>query len=553
LLDIVTKRATRVPVCMSDVDIWRLRFVSLELVTNKATSATDASEGQQEGGLAAMAYSILQTAMRCSFSSNEDYLAVMRVYCDTFRRALSAVVTVGAAAVDIVSYITTLNAALDFIENYLWSYFPQWVEGWVLFALYRARIEDGIIEDISCAVDGEINGTPVISRATEVWDRLLGSAHGRSYLVWKAVISWAIASRKEGDYVRKLCKKAVVITDNTAINFIHLDILSCGRSAIMYSQSVSESPQESLLNMWLQYEEENGTPESVQQVANRRFKVLGQTKPARQVAVAAASTDSAAQKRNSKAASKTEPANSKKRAAAVASGDASGDKSDSQQKAISSSGGGEVVERVPKRARKDPEHQSQSQSDAGRDATCMPAGPGAMEEESGTGHSSASVFVKNLAFSASEQDIREVFSDCGPVSRVEILTNTTGKSKGMAYVHFASAAAVSSAMHKHNAVVAGRPISVEHLRGDGVPGGQGDDGQTAAYHPTTIFVSKLPREVTEEGLRECFQKAVEGTGAVQECKIVRDKRSGHSKVRLNIQNSLPCFILLICVIGARAR
>lgn len=524
LLDLVTRRATRVPVCMPDVDIWRLRFLALELNTTKTVSASTSSKSGEDEGFAGLAYGILQTAMRCSFSCNEDYLVIMKIYCDSFRRALSAVVTVGAVAVDIISYINTLIAALDFIENYLWSYFPQWVEGWVLFALYRTRIEDGIIEDISCSVDGEINGTHIVSRATEVWDRLFGSAHGRCYLVWKAAIAWAIATRKDGDYIRKLCKKAVVIMDNTPTNFIHLDVFSSGRNAIVYSQSLLESPQESLLNKWLEFEEENGSPDTVQLVANRRFKVLGQTKPS--TTNLATTSNDASLRRNSKTVSKAESIFSKKRAAALVGGECDAvAKEPSRQKSASISSRGEANERVPKRARKEIESESISQTEIN------------VAEAAGDIHENRpthTVFVKNLAFSATEADIREVFAECGDVIGAEVLTNTTGKSKGMAYVHFTSAAAVGNAMRKHNAEVAGRPISVEYLREGRTVDGQQVDASQPAFHPTTLFVSKLPREVTDEGLRECFEKAVAGVGSIEACKIVRDKRSGHSKVSCSL-------------------
>merc|ERR1719263_1083774 len=57
------------------------------------------------------------------------------------------------------------------------------------------------------------------------------------------------------------------------------------------------------------------------------------------------------------------------------------------------------------------------------------------------------ILLKSLAFAASDQDIREVFKDCGAgPTRVRLLTWPNGESKGKAFVDFPDAASVEAAM-----------------------------------------------------------------------------------------------------------
>ena len=49
------------------------------------------------------------------------------------------------------------------------------------------------------------------------------------------------------------------------------------------------------------------------------------------------------------------------------------------------------------------------------------------------------LYVGNLPYSTSEQDLRDPFSECGTVESVKIITDReTGRSKGFAFVEMAS-------------------------------------------------------------------------------------------------------------------
>ena len=54
--------------------------------------------------------------------------------------------------------------------------------------------------------------------------------------------------------------------------------------------------------------------------------------------------------------------------------------------------------------------------------------------------------MKKLSFNAYDQDIRDLFSECGEILNVKLLTRPDGKSKGMAFVKFGKKSAFNSAL-----------------------------------------------------------------------------------------------------------
>ncbi|BEJ11819.1 hypothetical protein CspHIS471_0202790 [Cutaneotrichosporon sp. HIS471] len=77
--------------------------------------------------------------------------------------------------------------------------------------------------------------------------------------------------------------------------------------------------------------------------------------------------------------------------------------------------------------------------------------------------STRTVFVANVPYDVSEEQIAGVFSEVGPVSHVEIKFDPqTGKSKGYAFLQFYDEAAAQSAMRNLQEVpINGRPVRIE--------------------------------------------------------------------------------------------
>eukprot|EP00232_Nephroselmis_pyriformis_P008293 CAMPEP_0182901446 /NCGR_PEP_ID=MMETSP0034_2-20130328/29651_1 /TAXON_ID=156128 /ORGANISM="Nephroselmis pyriformis, Strain CCMP717" /LENGTH=469 /DNA_ID=CAMNT_0025035859 /DNA_START=46 /DNA_END=1452 /DNA_ORIENTATION=- len=72
------------------------------------------------------------------------------------------------------------------------------------------------------------------------------------------------------------------------------------------------------------------------------------------------------------------------------------------------------------------------------------------------------VFVANLAWDVSSDDLAEVFASCGEVVDTNVLTFAdSGKSKGMGFVEFSRPDAVQAALAMADTLVNDRPIAVE--------------------------------------------------------------------------------------------
>jgi len=94
------------------------------------------------------------------------------------------------------------------------------------------------------------------------------------------------------------------------------------------------------------------------------------------------------------------------------------------------------------------------------------------------------IFVGNLSFNTSEEELRQIFEPYGQVDRVSILTDRdTGRSRGFGFVEMANAEEGEKAIAGLNgSQVGGRTINVNEARpkteraGEGRGGDRGDRG-----------------------------------------------------------------------------
>jgi polyadenylate-binding protein 2 len=83
---------------------------------------------------------------------------------------------------------------------------------------------------------------------------------------------------------------------------------------------------------------------------------------------------------------------------------------------------------------------------------------------------SRSIFVGNVDYSASPEDIQAHFQTCGSINRVTILLDKfTGQPKGYAYVEFTEPSLVAQALVLNDSVLKGRNIKVTPKRTN-IPG-----------------------------------------------------------------------------------
>lgn len=95
-----------------------------------------------------------------------------------------------------------------------------------------------------------------------------------------------------------------------------------------------------------------------------------------------------------------------------------------------------------------------------------------------------SVFVGNLSWAATEDQIREIFSSCGSINNVRIATDPeSGRSKGFGHVDFDGTDAVDEAVKLTGTEIAGRAIRVDYAgqREGGGGGGRGGRGGRGGF------------------------------------------------------------------------
>ena len=80
-----------------------------------------------------------------------------------------------------------------------------------------------------------------------------------------------------------------------------------------------------------------------------------------------------------------------------------------------------------------------------------------------------SVYVGNVDYGCTPEELQAHFQDCGTVNRITILTDRNGNPKGFAYVEFLEADAVTAACMMDGTELRGRMLKVQPKRTN-VPG-----------------------------------------------------------------------------------
>lgn len=76
-----------------------------------------------------------------------------------------------------------------------------------------------------------------------------------------------------------------------------------------------------------------------------------------------------------------------------------------------------------------------------------------------------SIYVGNLPFSATEDDVREVFTEYGPVHSVKLISDReTGRARGFGFVEMESEHADQAIRTLDGAIYGGRTLRVNEAR-----------------------------------------------------------------------------------------
>ena len=75
------------------------------------------------------------------------------------------------------------------------------------------------------------------------------------------------------------------------------------------------------------------------------------------------------------------------------------------------------------------------------------------------------VYIGNLPYNATDEEIRDFFSDCGEIGDIRIITDReTDRSKGFGFVTFNNDDAFQSALKKDEEEMGGRKLRVNEAR-----------------------------------------------------------------------------------------
>ena len=127
-----------------------------------------------------------------------------------------------------------------------------------------------------------------------------------------------------------------------------------------------------------------------------------------------------------------------------------------------------------------------------------------------TGIQSRRLYVGNLSYDVSWQDLKDHFKQCGSVVRADVMEEPGGRSKGCGLIEYATAEQAQLAMVTlKDTDLKGRPIFVREDREEGAVGGGvggvgggGGGGRMASR----VFVGNLSYDVSWQSLKDHFKQ-----------------------------------------------
>lgn len=136
----------------------------------------------------------------------------------------------------------------------------------------------------------------------------------------------------------------------------------------------------------------------------------------------------------------------------------------------------------------------------------------------------AKLFVRNLSWSVTENDLYDLFGEVGEVLSVKIPTRREdGKPRGFAFVEMTSTEAGQQVIQQFNGyMLQNRDLSIDFQDESRE---SRSSGGSSPMPNAKLFVRNISNAVTENTLQELFQQV----GSVCSVKIVMDRDTGESK------------------------
>jgi len=160
------------------------------------------------------------------------------------------------------------------------------------------------------------------------------------------------------------------------------------------------------------------------------------------------------------------------------------------------------------------------------------------------------LFVKNLSFNTTEDQLRNFFSKYGTIDDLKILMRDDGKSKGIGFVEFNSRAEANKALADAGKLnLDGRDIQISFSNENRPqPGGnnrpfQQNNQSRQGGSSNTVFVGNLSFDSTEDSIREFFSQCG-NVNAVRVAKNEQGKMKGFCHVEFDSNDAVASAIKL---------
>ncbi|RHZ59487.1 hypothetical protein CDV55_105355 [Aspergillus turcosus] len=130
-----------------------------------------------------------------------------------------------------------------------------------------------------------------------------------------------------------------------------------------------------------------------------------------------------------------------------------------------------------------------------------------------------SIYVGNLFYDVTAEDLKEHMEQFGVVERVDLVTDNRGMSRGFAYVHFDSVDAASRAIEAtHMQVYEGRRVTAQFASSKG-------NARSVQPVSKTLYLGNLSFEMTDRDLNQLFRDI----DNVIDVRVSIDRRTGHPR------------------------
>ncbi|CAK4083424.1 unnamed protein product [Aphanomyces euteiches] len=137
------------------------------------------------------------------------------------------------------------------------------------------------------------------------------------------------------------------------------------------------------------------------------------------------------------------------------------------------------------------------------------------------------VFVSNLRFDKTEDDLKQLFSPYGVITNVKIVRHPeTQKSRGYGFVQFESLESASAALAFNGTIIDGRDLEVKPATAKEEP---------KVVHQNIVFVANLPLDVEEDMLHAMFEHC----GGISSIRLAKNQQTGEFLGYSHIEFALP--------------